>query len=231
MSKIVIITNSKVKKGRPLSGFPVTEKMVAALKQGIAAYSCEALEVKTLEAEKLPLDTNPSNLDDPNLIYCPLTIQLPEKFEFPARSIYQACKDIKGMRHWVETNWGTKTSKDPNCLDDLWLPVVLTLKGSLYGEAICKGEIPLSYQQPVDLPDNLRQTLYHLAHELLTSLSAPPAVYLLQFSLQGDEIIFDRLLPFPAAPAIASIGVQEPNLFACHWCCLSSQPILDLTIN
>jgi hypothetical protein len=43
-------------------------------------------------------------------------------------------------------------------------------------------------------------------------------------------ILFDRLIPFPDEPAIATIGVQEPNLFICHWLCLTHQPILDLKI-
>ena len=231
MSKIVIIANAEVKEGKILPGFPVTAKMVAALKQGIAAYSCEPLEIEMVGTAGLWVNANASLHDSKDLIYCALTIELPEEFEFPARSIYQACKDIKSTRYWVETNWGIKTSKNPNCLGDLWLPVVLTSKGPLYGEAICEGEIPNSYEQPVHLPDNLRQTLYHLAHELLTCLSAPPAVYLLQFSLHGNDIIFDRFWPFPAAPAIASIGVQEPDLFTCHWRCLTNQPILDLIIN
>jgi hypothetical protein len=44
------------------------------------------------------------------------------------------------------------------------------------------------------------------------------------------EVIFDRLWPFPASPAIASIQTQQPDLFACHWHCLVGEPIMDLTI-
>lgn len=113
---------------------------------------------------------------------------------------------------------------------DLYLPVVLTAKGPLYGEVISEGEATSRYQQPVDLPDNQRQPLYHLAYQLLQSLSALPAVYLLQFGYNEQNLVCDRLWPFPGVPAIASIGVQEPDLFTCHWHCLTGQPILDLTI-
>jgi len=111
----------------------------------------------------------------------------------------------------------------------LWLPVVLTAKGPLYAEVIGLADDG-SYQQPVDLSDVWRQPLYHLAYQLLQVLSAPPTTYLLQFGLPEQDLVFDRLWPFPTTPAIASIGVQEPDLFTCHWLCLTGQPISDLTI-
>jgi hypothetical protein len=89
---------------------------------------------------------------------------------------------------------------------------------------------PPPYCQPIHLPDRQRQPLYQLAYRLLRSLAAPPAVYLMQFGLQEDGIQFDRLLPFPAEPAIASLGVQTPDLFTCHWRCLVGKPIHDLVI-
>jgi hypothetical protein len=98
----------------------------------------------------------------------------------------------------------------------------------MYGEVIGEGELPNSYQQPVEFPDNKRQSLYGLGYQLLESISAQPAVYLIQFGFQDETLIFDRVWPFPAAPALASIGVQTPNLYACHWQCLSQQPIWDL---
>jgi hypothetical protein len=67
-----------------------------------------------------------------------------------------------------------------------------------------------------------------LAYRLLRSLFATPAVYLMQFGLQEGSIYFDRLLPFPGEPAIASLGVQIPDLYTCHWHCLLGKPILDL---
>jgi hypothetical protein len=87
-----------------------------------------------------------------------------------------------------------------------------------------------SYAQPLHLPDRYRQPLYQLGQRLLGLVSASPAVYLLQFGFQGEEIVFDRLFPFPAAPAIASLGIQTPDLFECHWRCLTQQPIRDLRI-
>ena len=52
----------------------------------------------------------------------------------------------------------------------------------------------------------------------------------LQNLLPDKEILFDRLWPFPAAPAIASLSRQQPDLFACHWRCLTGQPITDVVI-
>lgn len=46
----------------------------------------------------------------------------------------------------------------------------------------------------------------------------------------APAICFDRLWPFPIAPAIASVGVQQPDLFACHWRCVTGQPIREITI-
>jgi hypothetical protein len=46
-----------------------------------------------------------------------------------------------------------------------------------------------------------------------------------------NQIIFDRLWPFPASPAIASVKCQKPDLFACHWFCLTGKPIIELRID
>jgi hypothetical protein len=70
-----------------------------------------------------------------------------------------------------------------------------------------------------------------LAKQLLSSISATPSVYLLQFRLLEEEIIFDRLWPFPAAPALTSLNVQQPNLYTCYWKCLTNQTITDLAIS
>ena len=67
--------------------------------------------------------------------------------------------------------------------------------------------------------------MYKLATDLLVSLSAVPSVYLLQFSLYSNEIVFDRLWPFPAAPALASLSGSNIDLYSCHWLCLSGQKI------
>lgn len=205
----------------------MTEKMVAALKRAIAANSPTAT-VEVMAAAALWSQASQIQLQNSDPIYCPLTIQLPDWFKFPAWEIYKACQDIEGRRQWVELNLAYKTSIKDSWSGDLWLPVVLTAKKTLYGEVIGEGAIPNSYEQPVDLADELRKSLYHLAARLLESLSALPAVYLLQFRLIGKEIVFDRLWPFPAAPAIASIGSQQPDLFACHWQCLLGKPIRSL---
>lgn len=144
----------------------------------------------------------------------------------PTAAINQSCDDVVGLRQWVEDNLQVATG-DFN----LWLPVVLTAKGSLYGEVISQDATsPHRYHQPVDLSDQERQPLYKLGFDLLHYLQAPPAVYLMQFGFINAEVGFDRLFPFPAAPAVASLGVQEPDLFTCHWYCLTGKPIRDLLI-
>ncbi len=74
------------------------------------------------------------------------------------------------------------------------------------------------------------QDLVSLRQRLLRELAATPATYLLQFGWQGQDLCFDRLWPFPTQAAIASLGVQSPDLFTCHWRCLANLPILDLQI-
>jgi len=141
-------------------------------------------------------------------------------------AIYQACDDVEGLRQWVKENLQVATGDF-----DLWLPIVLTAKGFLYGEAIGKDATsPHGYRQPIDLSDQERQPLYKMGFDLLDHLEAPPAVYLMQFGLVDRGVGFDRLFPFPAAPAVASLGVQEPDLFTCHWYCLTGKPIRDLLI-
>ncbi|PSF38802.1 hypothetical protein C7H19_04260 [Aphanothece hegewaldii CCALA 016] len=226
MEKVVIIINSEAHGiGKPSRLSPVAERMVNALKQAIP----ETLAVEVISAASL-WSKSESPKNSKNLIYCPLTIQLPLGFDFPGRTIYQNCRDLEARRTWVEQKLAFQTSIGDSWLGDLWLPIVLTPKGPLYGEVIGEGAMPNAYQQPIDLTDDLRQPLYYLAHQLLENISAPPSVYLLQFSLLGKDIVFDRLWPFPAAPAIASIKIQNPNLYACYWHCLTNQPILDLAI-
>jgi hypothetical protein len=251
MKKVLIIVNAEVnEQGKITSGSPVTEKMVAAIKQGIATNS-EPVTVEVVAAGNLwskvirrdssvssqvQLSESESNSissksNKAELIYCPLTIQLPDYFDFPSKKIYSSCRDIIGRRRWVEANLGYKTSVGDSWLGHLWLPVVVTNQVPLYGEVIGEGAIPNSYEQPIDLPNRLRKSLYHLANKLLKSLSATPAVYLIQFSIHNNEIIFDRLWPFPAAPALGSLRNQYPDLYTCHWYCLTNQPLLDLAIS
>jgi hypothetical protein len=161
--------------------------------------------------------------------------------------IVAACADVEGLRSWVHDL--DRPDLVTTEAGDLWLPVVWTARGPLYAEVIAQHDDG-KYFQPFHLSDRDRQPLYRLAQNLLSYLDAPPSVYLLKFTLVNDtdtseptadpdqpdkkqtghKIGFDRLIPFPDEPAIASIGVQEPNLFVCHWLCLTNQPIYDLVI-
>ena len=162
-------------------------------------------------------------LADPQAIYCPLTLAIPPTFQFWGQSIGRSCQDIDQLRHLAATTTGVKVGNGGN----LWLPVIWTARGPIYGEAIGLIE-PDNYQQPIHLDDIDRQPLYQFGYQLLTQLVAPPATYLIQFSKTDSEIVFDRLFPFPAIPALASIGVQHPDLFECHWRCITQQSIVDL---
>lgn len=166
---------------------------------------------------------------DGGAIVCPLTLDVPSDLVFPGQDVFRFCANVAAARDRV-----AQELQVPVGDGNFWLPVVLTAKGPLYAEAIAaesdklSGE--LSYRQPVHLSDVWRQQLYELAFRLLNLLKAPPATYLMQFGFVGDRICFDRLLPFPAAPAIASVGVQVPDLFVCHWYCLTNKPIYDIQI-
>ncbi len=233
---MLVIVNSKLERTCKVArSSPATFRMVRALERAVAVYAPESFEVEIVTASSL-LAKPAGEIAElaSRQTFCPLTIELPPNLVFPARHIFQACQDVVGMRQWVERELGTLTGGSVlphrSGFGDHWLPVVLTAKGPLYAEVIGEGETPNSYCQPVDLSDRQRQPLYSLARQLLDSLQAPPAVYLLQFGWQDDKLAFDRLWPFPAAPAIASLGVQEPDLFACHWHCLMGMPLYDLTI-
>lgn len=236
MPRILIVVDAQVEETGKLVETPTaTAQMLEAMKEAIALHSPAPVIVDIItstdlaEAWLLPSQVN--NLTAQDIIWCPLTLDVPSTLEFPAQIIFQTCRQVKSLRQRVQQQLGYATSDERHLLGNLYLPVVLTAKGPLYGEVIRKKQTANLYQQPIDLPDNQRQPLYHLAYQLLQSLLAPPAVYLLQFGYnEQEEVVFDRLWPFPAAPAIASIDVQEPDLFTCHWHCLTRQPIFDLTI-
>lgn len=237
MSKqMLVIVNSQLERTCKVArSSPATFRMVKALERAIAVYAPESFEVEIVTASSL-LSRPSAEIAElaARQTFCPLTIDLPANLVFPAQHVFRACKDVPGMRQWVDRELGvlTASSDIPHRLEfgDHWLPIVQTLKGPLYAEAIGEGETPNSYRQPIDLSDRQRQPLYRLARKLLDFLQAPPAVYLLQFGWQGQDLVFDRLWPFPAAPAIASLGVQEPDLFACHWHCLMGMPLYDVAI-
>lgn len=229
MRKALIIVNAEVKaEGSIYLASPATEKMVMALEEAIAADS-PTTQVEVMAAATLWSKTVKLPRPDETLIYCPLTIDIPAWLSFPGQKVYQDCKDIKGRRQWVEKNLGYQTSIGDSWLGDLWLPIAVTPTEFVYGAVIGEGIVPNSYEQPINLNKRVRRSLYDLAQSLLKSLEAPPSVYLLQFRLEGQTIVFDRLWPFPAAPTIASLRSQQPNLFSCYWQCLTHQSIANLT--
>jgi hypothetical protein len=161
---------------------------------------------------------------DPKAIYCPLTLNVPPTFKFWGQSIGRSCQDIDRLRDLSATTTGVKVGTGGN----LWLPVIWTATGAIYGEVI--GAIEGNYQQLIHLDDLDRQSLDRFGDRLLTQLTAPPATYLVQFSKTDTGIVFDRLFPFPAIPALASIGVRQPDLFDCHWRCITGQSIGNVDI-
>jgi hypothetical protein len=232
MEKVVIIINAEVSdQGQLLSASPVTQKMVEALQSSILETSpsrmVEIVSAATLWSKNSKNFKRDAIIDT---IYCPLTIQLPDYFDFPQRKIYAACKDINSRRRWVEKNLGFKTSVGDSWLGHLWLPIVVT-DGLVFGEIIGEGPIPNSYEHPVAIPKRQQRSLHSLAEQLIDSLEATPGTYLLQFSLYNGEIVFDRLWPFPAAPALITLKTQQPDLFTCHWHCLTEQPISKINIS
>ncbi len=212
---------------------PVLQALLAALEIGHTKDKLQVTSVEVVAANSLEFD-----LPLQEIILCPLTLSLPGKLIFPHQRVFQICQDVTGLRQHLAQTMQVESGDGR-----FWLPVIFTAKGPLYGEAIALKEeligtnspndvslFELSYYQPFHLSDTFRQPLYHMAYRLLTSLSAPPATYLVQFGLQADKIFFDRLWPFPTAPALASINVQQPDLFTCHWYCLAAKPLLDLAI-
>ncbi|MEI2578206.1 hypothetical protein [Scytonema sp. PRP1] len=244
MPKVFIVVESD---GREIIDSPTVRRMLSAIEKAITEDATQATSVEVVAANDLTskeeiLGFQPSDGDNfsqlPEMLFCPLTLSLPEHLGLPFQAIIKACADVPGLRQQLAQEM--QVAIGDGCF---WLPVVLTAKGPLYGEVIALAEefyekkLPqnlllcdITYYQPFHLSDALRQPLYHMAYNLLQSLSAPPATYLVQFGLQKSEICFDRLWPFPTAPALASVGVQQPDLFTCHWYCLTAKPILDLTI-
>jgi hypothetical protein len=173
---------------------------------------------------------------DGSQLVIPLTLDVPKTLAFAGQAVYQQCREVMGLRQLVQSQLGYAVGEGR-----YWLPIVQTAKGPLYGEVIglddtstSQGKTAtdsyLSYYQPLHLPDQQRQPLYRLGRSLPQLLAVPPATYLLQFGFQQSQICFDRLWPFPATPAIASVGVQDPDLLTCHWRCLTGRPIRDLQI-
>lgn len=213
-------------------GFPGADSQAIArmveVIQGAIAQTHPDCEVKVSSISHLK---NLSLLDS-EVRVCPLSLNIPDWLLGELQPLYQACQDVEGLRNVVAERWQILPGTG-----NLWLPVVLTAKGPIYGEAIglSQPEQPGSeaiaqYIQPVHLPDRWRQPIYALGRRLLQWLEAPPATYLIQFGWGEAGLCFDRLWPFPGIPALASVGIQDPDLLTCHWYCLTGQPIYDLTI-
>lgn len=200
----------------------VADQAIAQLKQAIA--QCPTSSTPDTVRVVTPADVPP--VVAPEDILCPLTLILPEVLAFPGASVFRTCAQVSDLRRSVADCFGVKPGDG-----SLWLPIALTAKGPLYGEAIAlDAHTPGQYYQPHHLSDRQRQPLYAFAFRLLSWLHAPPSVYLLQVALSDEGVVFDRLWPYPAAGAIASLSVQTPDLFTAHWLCLSHQPLLDLSI-
>ncbi|WP_309732799.1 hypothetical protein [Chamaesiphon sp. OTE_75_metabat_556] len=156
----------------------------------------------------------------PRAIYCPMTLTVPPAFQFWGQSIGQTCQQIDLLRDLVATTIGFKVGDGGN----LWLPIIWTSGDPICDEAIGKSEGD-NYRQPIHLDEIALRSISQFGCQLLTQLNAPPATYLVQFSQTDAGIMFDRLFPFPAIPALASVGVRQPDLFDCHWRCITNQSI------
>lgn len=205
---------------------PVTSLITKAMSQAILAASASsgvANRIQILGEAELDPKIKPGLTEG---LICPLTLNVPDWLPLANRDMYAACADVERLRR-VSDGW-----QDDARPGAYWLPIVLTAKGPLYAEAIAQvnPSEPSTYRQPFHLTDSQRQPLYSLGFRLLQALNAPPAVYMMQFGCEADRVWFDRLLPFPTAAAIASLEVQTPDLFTCHWACLTEQPIRELSI-
>lgn len=252
MPDVVLIVDAEVDdRGYLIQPASAVGQIVSAMQQAILTDSNDPVtfallstatlaqtyaDVATFLHSQLAELAHPPDLQFGDLQLCPLTLHLPDSFRFPEQSLFQACRDVTGLRQRVAQHLGYATGDG-----SFWLPILLTAKGPLYCEVIGLNPPPIEpetwnpseatrYCQPIHLSDRWRQPLYRLGHDLLQGLSATPATYLLQFGFTQTEIVFDRLWPFPAAPALASLKIQQPNLFVGHWRCLTRQPILDVTI-
>jgi hypothetical protein len=109
----------------------------------------------------------------------------------------------------------------------LTLPLVVTVRGILYGETI--GQRGNTFWQPESLSDPQRQILYATAREIVGS-ALKPGVILLHFAVSPEALTFKSLNPFPDESALVTLGTQQPDLFTCHWRCVLGLPVVDLQI-
>ncbi len=220
MSKAIIIVNAHVNEGKISPTAPVAEKMAMAMKQGIIS-SNQSITVEILGGADLWAKSVNLTSENDGVRYFPLTIKLPDWFNFSAKRVYKICSNLENRRKWVKQHFGYQTSSDNSLLGDLWLPIIFKPRKTIYADIIGEGEMPNSYQQLPSFPETSKNLVCTLASQLLESINATPAVYLLQFKIIKDNIIFDRLWPFPATPAIATINnKQQTDLFTHHWQCI-----------
>ncbi|MBF2025796.1 MAG: hypothetical protein IGS48_03390 [Oscillatoriales cyanobacterium C42_A2020_001] len=225
MPDVLIITDPVPSPSQPSAMSAIAAEMKRAV---LALGSSSTAKERPIQVEVRSI-SELSDLKESNLlnqpILCPLTFKLPLWIPFTAREVFAACEHVEELQQQV-SGWGVAIGSGV-----YWLPIVLTAKGPLYAEAISLSDRSSSaYHQPFHLTDAQRQPLYALGNRLLRSLNASSGVYLVQFGWDGNQVQFDRLIPFPDRPAIASVGVQTPDLFTCHWQCLTHQPIRDLSV-
>jgi len=129
MDKVIILVNAEAQASGQMSRLsPVTEKMVIALKNAVP----KSLAVEVTGTASLWSKMESGKTGQNNLIWCPLTIQLPNWVNFPGKKVYQACRDIEERRTWVAQTLHYKTSQGDSSFGDLWLPITVTSKGIIY---------------------------------------------------------------------------------------------------
>lgn len=200
--------------------------MYKALQNAICTYSPE-VEVDVVTPAMVRYQKFSS---DEGVLLCPLTIDLPEQIPFQQRELFEACRQVDARRQWVLDHTEYQVCQN-GAMGDHWLPVIVSGAGYQFGSVIGEGIMPNSYHQSTDVTGLQCEALRVLGHRLLDAIAAPPSVYLVQFTFsQNREVVFDRLWPFPAAPAIATLTDQAPSLFDYHWCCLMNQNLDKLAI-
>jgi len=108
MDKVIILVNAEAQASGQMSRLsPVTEKMVIALKNAVP----KSLAVEVTGTASLWSKMESGKTGQNNLIWCPLTIQLPNWVNFPGKKVYQACRDIEERRTWVAQTLHYKTSQ------------------------------------------------------------------------------------------------------------------------
>jgi hypothetical protein len=151
----------------------------------------------------------------------------------PADRYLQACFSQLGLTPLptptaplvVETVLALPWLTEP--IETLYLPVVWTAQGPLYGELI--AQLGAFYIQPWDIPDRTRQVLYDFAFQSLEGHRSW-GVYLLTFKQVADNFAFKGFTPMPHPAALVSTLCQQPHLFLAHIYSLYALPVIDLQI-